>query len=345
MTAPDSPQAAPSGKPVTPSRIMDLASAYFGSCILFTSVDLGVFGALARLGPASAGTLAGELGANLRGLRLLLDGGVAVGLLEKEGEVYRNTAEADAFLTPGRPGDLSAALRYNRDVYPAWGRLAELARTGRPVEAPALHLGADPARTRTFVLSMHGRASAIGRAVIPRLRLEGKKHLLDVGGGPGTYSVLAARAFPGLRCTVLDLPAVVAIAAELIERQGCSSSVATLPGDYHTTPFPAGIDAVNFFGMLHQESPDSIRDLMRRGFEALPPGGVVHVMDMMTDATHTQPAFSALFGINMALTKEDGWVFSDAELKCWMEEAGFTGFTVEPLPPPMPHWVARAWKP
>ena len=113
MTAPDSPQAASSGTPVTPSRIMDLASAYFGSCILFTSVDLGVFGALARLGPASAATLAGELNTDLRGLRLLLDGSIAVGLLEKEGEVYRNTAEANAFLTPGQPGDLSAALRYN----------------------------------------------------------------------------------------------------------------------------------------------------------------------------------------------------------------------------------------
>ncbi len=345
MTAPDSPQAATGGKPVTPARIMDLASAYFGSCILFTAVDLGVFGALARTGPAGAAQLAGELATDLRGLTLLLDGAVAVGLLAKQDELYRNTPEAEAFLTPGRPGDLSAALRYNRDVYPAWGRLTELAKTGRPVEAPSLHLGADEARTRTFVLSMHGRASAIGRAVTPRLQLQGKTHLLDVGGGPGTYAVLAARAFPGLRCTVLDLPAVVAIAAQLIEQQGSSASVSTLPGDYHTTEFPAGIDAVNFFGMLHQESPDSIRDLMRRAYQALPSGGVVHVMDMMTDATHTSPPFSALFGINMALTKEDGWVFSDAELKGWMEEAGFTGFTVEPLPPPMPHWLARAWKP
>jgi len=297
------------------------------------------------LGSASLDTLASELGLNPRGLRLLLDGSVAVGLLEKDGGQYRNTVEANVFLTPGKPGDLTAALRYNRDVYPAWGRLTELVKTGAPVEPPSLHLGADPARTRTFVMSMHGRASAIGRSVVPLLKLEGKKHLLDIGGGPGTYAVLIAKGFPGLRCTVMDLPAVVAIAAELIEQQGMSASVGTVPGDYRTTPFPQGVDAVNFFGMLHQESPNTIRDLMRRAFEALDPGGVVHVMDMMTDASHTKPAFSALFGINMALTKEDGWVFSDAELKGWMEEAGFTGFTVDPLPPPMPHWIARAWKP
>jgi len=53
---------------------------------------------------------------------------------------------------------------------------------------------------------MHGRAMGIGQAVIPLLDLAGKKRLLDIGGGPGTYSVLIARAFPQVRCTVLDLP-------------------------------------------------------------------------------------------------------------------------------------------
>ena len=43
--------------------------------------------------------------------------------------------------------------------------------------------------------------------------------MLDVGGGPGTYSVLISQAFPEIDCTVLDLPEVVNVAQELIERQ------------------------------------------------------------------------------------------------------------------------------
>ena len=97
------------------------------------------------------------------------------------------------FLVPGAPGDLSGAIRYNRDVYTAWGRLAEMVRTGRPVERPEVHLGEDGERTRTFVLSMHGRALGIGRSVVPQLKLAGRKKLFDVGGGPGTYSVLIAQ--------------------------------------------------------------------------------------------------------------------------------------------------------
>jgi transposase InsO family protein len=97
--------------------------------------------------------------------------------------------------------------------------------------------------------------------------------------------------------------------------------------------------------MLHQESPDAIRDLAKRAFAALEPGGVVHIMDMMTDATHTAPKFSALFALTMALTTTNGWVFSSEELRGWFEEAGFTDFEVRPLPPPLPHWLAKARKP
>jgi hypothetical protein len=65
---------------------------------------------------------------------------------------------------------------------------------------------------------------------------------------------------------------------------------------------------------------------------------------MMTDSTHTQPKFSALFALNMALTTPHGWVFSEEELKAWLVEAGFTDFNCHPLPPPMPHWLATARK-
>ena len=326
--------------PPAPTRIMELASAFYGSCILFTASDLGVFGALADRPARTAEALAAELELDARGLRLLLDACVAEGLLEKDSDAYHNAPEANAFLVPGAPGDLSKAIRYNRDVYAAWGRLPELVRTGRPVERPEVHLGEDPQRTRRFVLSMHGRALGIGRAVVHLLDLSNCRALLDVGGGPGTYSVLMAQANPELACTVLDLPDVVAVADELIAEQRMGARVKTLAGDYRTTDFPSGMDAVFFFGVLHQESPDGIRALFKKAHAALNPGGIVYVLDMMTDHTHTRPPFSALFAVNMALTTADGWVFSDAELADWLHDAGFTDTTCAPLPPPMPHCLA-----
>lgn len=327
-----------------PDRIIDMASAFYESCVLFAASDLGIFARLAAVGHADADSLAGDLQLDKRGARLLLDACVALELLTKEGTLYSNTPESLAFLVPGAPGDLSAAIRYNRDVYPAWGKLGTFVRNGTPVERPECHLGQDPERTRTFVLSMHHRALAIGRAVLGELNLAGCRTLLDVGGGPGTYSVLISRKYPDIRCTVLDLPDVVKVADELIREQGCSERVTTLAGDYRTIDFPPGNDVINFFGMFHQESPESIRALLGKAHAALNPGGIVNVMDMMTDSTHTQPRFSALFAVNMALTTEHGWVFAESELTGWMQDAGFGDCRVKPLPPPMPHWFATARK-
>ena len=327
-----------------PSRIIEQASAFYTSCTLFTASDLGIFGKLAELGPADSATLAGALATDLRATELLLNGCVAIGLLEKNGSLYSNTPEAAAYLVLGRAGDLSGALRYNRDVYSAWGKLATLVKSGEPVEKPEIHLGDDPERTRTFVLSMYGRAMGIGQSVVPQLKLTGRKQLLDIGGGPAAYSTLIARANPAITCTVLDLPEVAAVASHLVAQAGVSERVKILPGDYHSTSFPAGNDAVIIFGVLHQESPESIKDILTRAYESLVPEGIIYILDMMTDASHTSPPFSALFGLNMALTTRNGWVFSGEELRGWMEGAGFTGFDLRPLPPPMPHWLAVATK-
>ena len=66
------------------------------------------------------------------------------------------------------------------------------------------------------------------------------------------------------------------------------------------------------------------------------------MLDMMTDATHAAPAFSALFAVNMALTTENGWVFADEELKGWLSAAGFAPGDTLHAPPPMPHWLVSA---
>lgn len=325
-------------------QIVDLASAFYGSAVLFAALELDLFTALREAEPPTLEALAQRLALDPRGLRLILDGAVAVGLLTKAGGRYALTPAAAATLVRGAPHDLTRAIAYNRDVYPAWGRLAQLARTGRPVEPPALHLGADKERTRRFALAMHGRALAIGQAVVPLLDLPKGARVLDLAGGPGTYALLMAQRDPTLTCDTVDLPAIAEVAQEITAP--CAGRVRCHAGDYHVDRWePAAYDAVTLFGCLHQESPAAILDILRRAAEALKPGGALYVLDLMTGPDHTTPPFSALFAINMALTTEHGWVFSDAELKGWMEAAGLTGFTCAPVPPPMPHALARAVKP
>jgi hypothetical protein len=248
------------------------------------------------------------------------------------------------FLVQGKPTDLSGAIRYNRDVYPAWGRLSDFLKSGKPVEKPELHLGADESRTRTFVLSMHYRAMAIGRSVMPHVDLKGKRQLLDVGGGPAAYATLACMENPDLHCRVIDLPDVVRIAGELVAKSGFGSRIELIAGDYHSCVFPSGNDVVNIFGVLHQESPDSILSILKRAHGSMTVGATINILDMMTDADRTSPKFSALFAVNMALTTENGWVFSGDDMNGWLAEAGFEDIRLVKLSPQMPHWLMTAVK-
>ncbi len=328
-------------------EIVDLASAFYGSAVLFSALELGIFKAIDDAGGAAeAGPLAEDLGVSFRGLSLLLDACVAVGILGKEEETYFNTEAGRMALVPGAAADLSKAIAYNRDVYPAWGKLSELVKTGEPVEPPQLHLGDDAQRTRRFALSMRSRALAIGRAVVPMLDMEGCEKLLDLAGGPGTYAELIVQANPGLKCVTVDVPAISAVARECVEKAGLSELIECRAGDYHTDEYEAETyDAVTIFGALHQESPQQIRDILSRAYRALKRGGRIFILDMMTDRTHTEPPFSALFAVNMALTTDNGWVFSDQELKGWLEECGFEAGDTHAIPPPMPHWIISAVKP
>ena len=317
-------------------EIVDLASAYYGSAVLFAALDVGVFDRVEK-----SETFENELA---RGERLLFDACVAEGLLEKRDGRYFNTEAGRLALVSGGKADLTKAIRYNRDVYPAWGKLADFARTGRPVERPEIHLGDDAARTQAFAASMFGRAMGIGRGVVPMLgKLEGR--LLDLAGGPAAYAILMCQSNPALSCVTVDLKAISAEAAGYVAKFGLADRIECRAGDYHADEYEtSAYDYVTIFGALHQESPAQIVEILRRAHRALKPGGKVLVLDMMTDATHTSPKFSALFAVNMALTTENGWVFADSELKAWMSEAGFEPGETRAVPPPMPHWLVSGVK-
>lgn len=335
-------------------EIVDLASAYYGSAVLFAAIDRGVFAAIEKLSSTSSTSnldlIAAACGCDTRGMRLLLDACVAEGLLEKTGETYANTAAGKVALVPGGPADLTKAIRYNRDVYAAWGRLAEFALTGKPVERPEVHLGEDKARTKAFAAAMFGRAMGIGKSIVPMLGLgNGDRgsgiRVLDLAGGPGAYAILMCQANPGMSCVTVDLPAISAEAKGYVAQFGLADRIECRAGSYHTDEYEAeAYDAVTIFGALHQESSGQIVDILKRANRALKKGGKLLVLDMMTDRTHTAPKFSALFAVNMALTTENGWVFSDEELKGWMREAGFEPGETRSVPPPMPHWLVTAIK-
>jgi SAM-dependent methyltransferase len=328
-----------------PSAIIGLATSYWASMVLLAANRLHVFTVLGGQS-LSAAQVAGKCGAQPRSMALLLNACVAQGLLARDADFYRNTSATDMFLVEGNPAYVGDALRYSEDLYPVWGRLADAVRSNAPLIPPETILGADPDKTRNFVLGMHNRARGVAASLAATIDLTGKKRLLDVGGGPGTYSIMLVRQTPGLSATVLDLPGVVAIAREIIAGSGAGDRIDVVAGDYSISRFPADRDAVLMSGILHRETPEGCRALLRKAFDALVPGGLLVLSDVFFDDERgTDPPFAALFALNMLLTSEHGSAHARTEMTVWMSEAGFVDLSVRPLPPPMPHVVLLATKP
>lgn len=332
------------GAPPDPTAIVRLSTAYWDCQTLLTANRLRIFDVLAD-GPQTAQDVAAELQLDARATGLFLRACAGLGLLQADDDRFANSPDAATFLVTRSPAYMGDAIRYSDQLYATWGSLADALRSGQPALAAEAYLGDDPQRTRTFVHAMHGRALGIARALVGLLDLQGRRALLDVGGGPGTYSILLTERFPGLHAEVLELPGVAAVAREIVAAAGAADRVTLRDGDYHVSDFGSGKDAVLMSGMFHRESERTCRDLIERARNCMISGGLLAVSDVFTDAGGTQPAFAAMFGLNMMLTARDGGVHADADVMRWMADCGFRDLRGVALPPPMPHRVVLGVKP
>jgi SAM-dependent methyltransferase len=321
-----------------PSRIMALSTAYWGSQTLMTANRLGVFDLLAEA-PATAADVGRRLGLDTRMTELFLNACAGLGLCEKDGERYSNSPVSQAFLTAASPASMQNSISFMDDLYRTWGDLETAMRSGGPAKTAETYLGTDEAQTRHFVYSMHDRAMAIGRALPDVVDLTGRRRMLDVGGGPGTFSALLTGRYEGLQADVLELAGVADVAEQILEETGAADRVHMRRGDYHDSDFGSGYDVVLMSGMFHRETAGNCRRLIGKARDCLEPGGLLIVNDVFTDEDGTTPEFSALFGITMMLTAPDGCVHADADVVRWMGREGFLDVAVRPFPPPMPHRV------
>lgn len=328
---------------MNPARIIALSTAYWESQVLLTANRLGLFSALAG-GPMTLQQITGELGTQPRATRLMLNACIALDLLMEEDGRYSNSKLSEAFLVPGRQGYLGDAIRYSDDLYDTWGKLEQGLTSGSAPMPAHRYTGTDSAQTRNFVYGMHNRALGIGRVLVDLVDLSGRKSMIDVGGGPGTYSALLAQRYPQLRCRVLDLPGVLEIAAEIIESMDVSGRVTTQPLDYLNDDFPPANDVVLISGVFHRETEETCRDLIRRAGRALDSGGLLVISDVFTDRGGQGPLFATLFGLNMMLTANEGGVHSDADVAGWMKEQGFGAIEMRSFPDPMPHRLVKGVK-
>ncbi|KAK1268124.1 Trans-resveratrol di-O-methyltransferase [Acorus gramineus] len=150
----------------------------------------------------------------------------------------------------------------------------------------------------------------------------GVKSLVDVGGGTGSLAETITKAFPSIKCAVLDLPHVVADAPKDV--------VVELVGGNMFEHVPPA-DAVLLKMVLHDWGDEDCVKILKQCKKAIPPkekGGKVMILDMIVNsktedhkATETQLFLDMLMMVDVGGRERE-----EHEWKKIFTEAGFTTY-------------------
>jgi predicted O-methyltransferase YrrM len=300
--------------------LMNRIRAFQESRALLTAVELNLFNAVGQ--GATAAEAAGRLQADERATEMLMNALVALEMLQKKDGVFRNTQLAAQYFTVSSSDNLRLALMHTASLWDSWSTLTECVRTGTSQQRASVE-GRDQRWTEAFIAAMDRNVAERAPLVTRAVDISGVRRMLDVGGGSGGYSIAFAKASPELHAEVLDLPAVLPLTQQYIEKSGLTDRVKTRAGDLKRDEFGHDYDLVFVSAICHMLGPVENECLFRRCFAALAFGGRIVVQDFILMPDKTAPRHAALFALNWLVVTKNGGNYSGDEYSAWLGKAGF----------------------
>lgn len=286
-------------------ELRKLWGGFWSSRVLLTANNFRVFDYLKS--PKTASQAARVLKADKRAVEILLDAVAALGLIKKSANKYRNSALADRFLVKGSPYYQGDIIRHADILWQNWAGLDEVVKTGKPSRRAREH--------GSFIKGMHNIASLKAPDVIRAVDMKGVKKALDLGGGPGTYTMEMAR--KGAAVTLFDVPETVKIAQGIIRKSGLKN-IRFIKGDFMIDGIGNGYDLIFLSQIVHAFSAEDSIALLKKCRDALNPGGRIAVQEFYIDKSRAYPPNSALFSVNMLVNTEGGRCYAPSEIKQWL---------------------------
>ncbi len=296
-----------------------LWGGFRASRVVLTANNLTVFEHIRT--PATANDVASSVGLDLRATEILLDALTALGLLKKTGNKYRNTEMAKRFLVKDSPIYQGDMLRHADSLWKSWSGLDEVVRSGQPNRSG----GRDH---ESFIRAMHNNAVFRTTDVIKAIDVRSVKKALDLGGGPGTYSMALAR--KGVTVTLFDLPNTVDISEKLITESGIRN-IDFIRGDFHSDSIGTGYDLVLISQIFHSLSVDDNLMLIKKARNAMNPKGKIAIHEFLLEKNRAFPVPGALFSVNMLVNTSSGRCYTPQEMKAWLKQTGFGGIRTKVL--------------
>lgn len=309
-------------------RVFALCSGFVHSQILFAFVQAGLPERLLD-GTRSASELADSIEMPVASMTTLLQAAAALDLCTQVAEEHWELGEVGAVLI-GNPG-VSAMIRHHTALYQDLADPLNLMRTaGVNSQLQQYWAYANPARSEApgaadvsaYTQLMAASQQAVAEQTLAAIDLGGCRHLLDVGGGNGSFAVAAARRWPRLRVTVADLPAVTEIARQHVSEMGLNDRIDTVGIDFKQQKLPSGHDALSLVRILHDHDDADVQRLLEAAASSLPERGLLLIAEPLAESTSAGRLLEAYFSLYL-LAMGQGRLRRPDELKRMIEAAGF----------------------
>ena len=301
--------------------------------VLLAAIELGVFDAVRDAGCAEAGELAERLGVSPPHLASLLDGVVALGLLDKVNGRYSANDTTRRYLVSDGPACMAQLVPVAPGPQHNW--TARRHRAARPPGDADRGRPGGVLRARSWrARSPRCGARATGLDRIVRYATSGPAPRCSTSvpaarRGRSPCSPPAPTGTPSsTTSTVLD------VARRTTAEHGVAPTVASSgPGDYFEIDIePGEYDLVVLGHVCRAEGADGALRLIRRAVDALRPGGRVIVADYFQDPERKLNPHAVLMGVTMMANTINGVHVHHRAVRVWLADAGFVEHRlVEPI--------------
>jgi len=308
---------------INPGSLLEISGSYWKTCTLHTAVKLDIFTIIgdSRLKSKEVSDM---LHGNQRSVEMLLNALSAMNLLGKTDNTYSNTPISQAFLVKNSSRYIGHIIMHHYHLVDSWNRLDVAVRTGQPVRSRVSHT--DEERRESFLMGMFNLAMNLAPVLVPKIDLSNRHHLLDLGGGPGTYSIHFCLNNPQLKSTVYDLPTTRPFAEKTIAKFNLQDRIDFKNADYLEEDIEGVFDVAWLSHILHGESFEDARKIVRKAVSTLEPGGLIIIHEFILNNTMDGPLFPALFSLNMLLGTPGGQAYSEEQLITMLSDAGVRNF-------------------
>ena len=307
------------GREWNPGELLEISGFFWKTCVLHTAVKMDVFTVIGD-GGQTAGEIAQKVDGAATGVERLLNALVAMELLVKQNETYANTATGRELLAKDSPKYLGHIILHHHHLMESWSKLDQAVKSGKPQRTRSSHRKEE--WRESFLMGMFNLAMGLAPRIVPAIDVSNRQHLLDLGGGPGTYAIHFCLNNENMKATVFDLPTTRPFAEKTIGQFKLADRIDFMDGNYLEDPVEGRYDVAWLSHILHGEGPDDCRMIIRKAVDALEPGGMIIIHDFILNNSMDGPLFPALFSLNMLLGTESGQSYSEAQVRDMLTAVG-----------------------